>query len=186
MLFQTFADNLSCSQSFILNSTGLKTFTMVCYSINNGSVHHAGLDPIPCGSYTPAVPQYCCASGDFCLGYSICHFTHPNAHATSGYYIGSCTDESFHSPACSRQCCELSQICISREANKFAQRIMNSKIFSTTRPAVCGPAVMVQGLMIVRFPTMRLSRRLRQNNCLSLRPPLCYLTCPFLLRQSQL
>ena len=38
---------------------------------------------------------------------SICQFTPPTSK-TSGYYIGSCTDKSFNSSACSRECCELS------------------------------------------------------------------------------
>ena len=87
---------------------------MGCYATIDGITQPATHNPISCGSYTSAVPHYCCASGDFCVGYSICHFTHPDPEGSSGYYIGGCTDETFSSAACSKECCELSQVYISR------------------------------------------------------------------------
>ena len=56
----------------------IEIFTMTCYSIDNGNTGPAGGNFVPCGSNTSGVPQYCCASGDLCLGYSICHFSYPN------------------------------------------------------------------------------------------------------------
>ena len=84
---------------------------MLCYSVNNGTAQVAGGGTKYCGSYT-GVAQYCCANNDFCVGSSICYFTRPSEGYgnSSGYYIGSCTDESFSSPECSRECCELSHV----------------------------------------------------------------------------
>ena len=86
---------------------------MTCYGIYDNAVKTLSQDHILCSSNTTSSslssspPLYCCASGTTCVGDSICHFTPPTSK-TSGYYIGSCTDESFNSSACSRECCKSS------------------------------------------------------------------------------
>lgn len=52
---------------------------------------------------TSSTAQYCCFSGDTCVGHSICYFTHPWAEA-SGYYIGGCTNKNYPGPNCSKHC----------------------------------------------------------------------------------
>ena len=57
-------------------------------------------------SSTSSSAHYCCLSGDTCVGYSICYFTHPWAKA-SGFYIGGCTSTAYLGPMCSKQCSKL-------------------------------------------------------------------------------
>ncbi|KAK5434442.1 hypothetical protein LTR34_003956, partial [Exophiala xenobiotica] len=49
----------------------------------------------------------CCVTGDECMDYNLCHFTH-NSSSTAGsfstYYVARCTDPTYTSPDCQKVC----------------------------------------------------------------------------------
>ncbi|KAK5446191.1 hypothetical protein LTS15_009886 [Exophiala xenobiotica] len=49
----------------------------------------------------------CCVTGDECMDYNLCHFTHnssSNAGSFSTYYVARCTDPTYTSPDCQKVC----------------------------------------------------------------------------------
>ena len=82
-------------------------------------------------SSTRLSAQYCCLSGDTCVGYSICYFTRPGAAGkASGYYIGGCTNTTYPGPMCSKQCSRL----LVRRVNKRHAGRTDRRILSGTHP----------------------------------------------------